>query len=61
MELPMDGLIVAHGNGWDEMMIFFFPIAFGIGFWLITRQKPADDDDEVQAPSAGDPQTLDDR
>jgi hypothetical protein len=61
MELRMDGLIVAHGSGIDEMMIFFFPVAFGIGFWLITRQKPADDEDEDQAPSTADPRTLDER
>lgn len=57
----MDGLIVAHGSGIDEMMIFFFPVAFGIGFWIITRQKPAEDEDEGQAPGTSDPQTLDDR
>lgn len=57
----MDGLIVAHQGGWDEMMIFFFPVAFGIGFWIITRQKPAEDEDEGQAPGTSDPQTLDDR
>jgi hypothetical protein len=61
MELRMDGLIVAHGSGWDEMMIFFFPIAFGIGFWIITRQKPAEDEDEGQVPGTADPQALDDR
>jgi hypothetical protein len=60
MELRMDGLIIAHGSGIDEMMIFFFPIAFSIGFWLIIRQKPADDEDEDQVPSTTDPQTLDD-
>jgi hypothetical protein len=60
MELRMDGLIVAHGSGIDEMMIFFFPVAFGIGFWLITRQKPSDDEDEDQLPNTADSQTLDD-
>jgi hypothetical protein len=60
MELRMDGLIVAHGSGIDELMIFAMPVAFGIGFWLITRQKPSDDEDEDQVPSTADPRTLDD-
>jgi hypothetical protein len=60
MELRMDGLIVAHQGGWDEMMIFFFPVAFAIGFWVIIRQKPAEDEDEDQVPGTADPQTLDD-
>jgi hypothetical protein len=61
MELRMDGLIIAHGSGIDEAMIFAMPVAFAIGFWLIIRQKPADDEDEDQVPSTTDPQTLDDR
>jgi hypothetical protein len=61
MELRMDGLIIAHGSGIDEMMIFAMPVAFAIGFWLIIRQNPADDEDEDQVPSTTDPQTLDDR
>jgi hypothetical protein len=61
MELRMDGLIIAHGSGIDELMIFAMPVAFAIGFWLIIRQKPADDEDEDQVPGTADPQTLDDQ
>jgi len=24
----------------EELLIFVFPVAFGVGFWLIIRQKP---------------------
>jgi hypothetical protein len=60
MELRMDGLIVAHGSGIDELMIFAMPVAFAIGFWLIIRQKPSEDEDEDQVPSTADPQAPDD-
>lgn len=38
-------LVLAHAGGIDELAIFLFPIVFGLGLWLITRQrKPADDE-----------------
>jgi hypothetical protein len=41
--------VIAHGGGVDELAIFFFPVAFGVGFWLLTRKKP------VEAPAASAP------
>jgi hypothetical protein len=34
---------MAHAGGIDEMVVFGFPIVVGIGFWLIIRKKPEDD------------------
>jgi hypothetical protein len=53
MELWMNGLVVAHGSGIDELMIFAMPVVFGIGFWFITRQKPADEEDQDDTPEPG--------
>jgi hypothetical protein len=41
----MDVAILAHGSGLDELAIFVFPVVVGIGFWLITRSTPDDEDD----------------
>jgi len=41
----MDVAILAHGSGLDELAIFIFPVVFGVGFWLITRKKPDEEDD----------------
>jgi len=30
----------------DELAIFLFPVVLGIGFWLITRHQPDDDQDD---------------
>ena len=44
--------VLGHGSGLDELAIFLFPVVLGIGFWLITRQKPAEDgDDEDDDPT----------
>jgi hypothetical protein len=37
-------VILGHGSGLDELTIFVFPAVVGIGFWLITRHKPDEDD-----------------
>jgi hypothetical protein len=42
----MSSVIVAHGNGLDELMIFVFPVVMGLGFWIITRQKSDEDETE---------------
>ena len=34
----MDGFILAHAGGLDEMAIVLFPIIVGGGVWLMTRQ-----------------------
>jgi hypothetical protein len=44
--------VIAHGGGLDEFAIFFFPVAFGVGFWLLTRKKPTEEPPE-SALSAG--------
>ena len=45
--------MIAHGGGLDEFAIFFFPVAFGVGFWLLTRQKkPTDEEVAGPAPAA---------
>jgi hypothetical protein len=46
----MDGSILAHGSGIDEMLIFGWPVILGIGFWLIIRKKPEDDEPEEHPP-----------
>jgi hypothetical protein len=38
--------ILGHGSGLDELAIFVFPVVVGIGFWLITRRKPDEDQDD---------------
>jgi hypothetical protein len=38
--------VLGHGSGLDELAIFLFPVVLGIGFWLITRHKPDEDEDE---------------
>jgi hypothetical protein len=38
--------VLGHGSGLDELAIFLFPVVLGIGFWLITRHKPDDDQDD---------------
>jgi hypothetical protein len=42
----VDGAVLAHGSGIDELIIFGIPVIFGLGFWLITRQRPPDDEDQ---------------
>jgi hypothetical protein len=46
----MDGVILAHGSGGDELLILAFPVVVGLGFWLITRQKPAEDEGADDSP-----------
>jgi hypothetical protein len=41
----MDLAILAHGSGLDELAIFIFPVVLGIGFWLITRKKPDEENE----------------
>jgi len=38
--------VLGHGSGLDELAIFLFPVVVGIGFWLITRHKPDQDQDD---------------
>jgi hypothetical protein len=38
--MSMDGIILAHAGGLDEMAMLLFPIVVGGGVWLMTRQKP---------------------
>jgi hypothetical protein len=42
--------VLAHGSGIDEMLIFGWPVVFGIGFWLIIRRKPEDDEPDDSPP-----------
>jgi hypothetical protein len=46
-------VVVAHGSGIDELMIFVFPVVMGLGFWIITRRKPAEDETEDDTPEPG--------
>ena len=39
-------VILGHGSGVDDVVIFLFPAVVGIGFWLITRHKPDEDQDD---------------
>lgn len=48
--MSMAGVILAHGSGADELAIFIFPVVVGLGFWLITRQRPADDEGADDSP-----------
>jgi hypothetical protein len=34
----MDGMIMAHNGGLDEMAILLFPFIVGLGVWVLTRQ-----------------------
>ncbi len=36
--MSMDGILLAHAGGLDEMAIILFPIVVGGGVWLMTRQ-----------------------
>jgi len=46
--------ILGHGSGVDDLVIFVFPVVLGIGFWLITRHKPDEDqDDQDDEPTEG--------
>ena len=48
--------ILGHGSGVDDLIIFLFPVVLGIGFWLITRHKPDEDqDDELDDDELDDP------
>jgi len=47
------GVVVAHGSGIDELMIFVFPVVMGLGFWIITRRKPDEDETEDDTPEPG--------
>jgi hypothetical protein len=33
-------LILAHGSGLDELVMFLFPLIAGGGAWVLTRQQP---------------------
>jgi len=48
--MSMDGVILAHGGGGDELLILVFPVVVGLGFWLITRQRPAEDEGADDSP-----------
>jgi hypothetical protein len=47
----MDGTILAHGSGIDELMIFVFPVVVAFGFWLIIRRPAGEAEDEEDPPS----------
>ena len=49
----MDGAILAHGSGIDELMIFFFPVVVAFGFWLIIRRPSGEVEDEEDPPDHG--------
>ena len=34
----MNGLILGHAGGLDEMAMLLFPVVVGLGAWLFTRQ-----------------------
>lgn len=34
----MNGIILAHAGGLDEMAMLLFPIVVGFGVWVLTRQ-----------------------
>ena len=38
--------VLGHGSGVDDLIIFLLPAVLGIGFWLITRHKPDQDQDD---------------
>jgi len=38
--------VLGHGSGVDDLVIFLLPAVLGIGFWLITRHKPDQDQDD---------------
>ena len=42
----MDGANLAHGSGLDELAIFVFPLVMGLGFWLLTRRRSDEDEDD---------------
>ena len=46
MSMRAVAVILGHGSGLDELTIFVFPAVVGIGFWLITRHKPDQDQDD---------------
>ena len=50
--MNMDGMILAHGGGVDELAIFVFPVVVGVGFWLITRHRPVDGEGADDPPKA---------
>jgi hypothetical protein len=37
----------------EELLIFAFPVVFGVGFWLIVRQKPDGDPPKDDRPGPG--------
>ena len=41
----MESSILAHGSDIDELLIFMWPVIFGIGFWLIIRKKDDEPDE----------------
>lgn len=49
----MDGAILAHGSGIDELMIFAFPVVVAFGFWLIIRRPSGEAEDEDDSPGQG--------
>jgi hypothetical protein len=49
--IGMDGFILAHNGGLDELAIVLFPLIVGGGVWALTRQKkvkPTPDGGEVR-------------
>jgi hypothetical protein len=39
--------VLAHQGGWDELAIFLFPVAFGVGlWWIVKRPGPTEDEDD---------------
>ena len=38
--------VLGHGSGVDDLVIFLLPAVLGIGFWLITRHQPDQDEDD---------------
>ena len=53
MLMSMDGVILAHGGGVDELAIFIFPVVVGVGFWLIARRRPAENEGTDDSPKPG--------
>ncbi|MGH8971945.1 MAG: hypothetical protein ACRD0C_01915 [Acidimicrobiia bacterium] len=51
--IGMDGMILAHNGGLDELAMLLFPFIVGGGVWMMTRQpkkpKPSPDGGEVRS------------
>jgi hypothetical protein len=57
--ISMDGIILAHNGGLDELAMLLFPIIVGGGVWALTRHpkqsKPAPDPDGSEVRSIRQP------